>query len=56
MFMQNKMASECPCCKNHIVREICVVGEKVCDDQYHYNLEWLVQCDVCKTIYTAFAV
>jgi len=41
-------------CGSDRVRKICTVGERLTDDQYHYDLEWLCQCDLCKTVFTKF--
>lgn len=53
-MQQDKIVHQCPGCGNNIVRKLCEVGERLCDDQYHYDLEWLVQCDLCKTVYTVY--
>jgi len=53
---QDKIVHRCPECKCTIARKITTVGDRLRDDQYHYDLEWLVQCDVCKTVYTTFVV
>lgn len=45
-----------PACKQLYVRKVCIVGEKLCSDQYHYDMIWLVQCDLCKTIFTVAVI
>jgi hypothetical protein len=45
-----------PACKRPVVRKVCVVGDRLASDKYHYDLEWLVQCDRCKTIFTVWVI
>lgn len=51
---QDRVVHKCPGCDSNIARKLCTVGERLCDDQYHCDLEWLVQCDECKTVYTVY--
>jgi len=43
---------QCDCGKSNVMRKICTVGERLRKDQYHYDLEWLCQCDECKKVDT----